>query len=330
MNPGDAGPRRLHGASRWRRPASTPHTAPSTRHGPDGVTPTLNELVSLRMLVAAAGRRRGQAGMTGPAASSLRGRGMEYAESRDYVAGDDARHIDWRVTARTGRAHTKVFQVERERTTWLLCDTAPALYVGTRVRFKSVQAARAGAVAAWAAVREGDRIAALRGTTREPPVPPGGGPRAALRVLDALTRWYAAAPADDEGFALGFDHARRLVRPGARVVALCDVRSTQAVADAAWAGLAARHEVVVVLLVDPLELEPPRATLPLRSDGVRSDIDLASPSVRARWQARFGAPVEAARVRLAARGVRVHVLSTDAPSDAWRAVLDAPRPGRVR
>ncbi len=120
---------------------------------------------------------------------------MEYAESREYVAGDDARHIDWRLTARSGRAHTKLFQAERERLTLLVADTAPALYFGTRVRFKSVQAARAGAVAAWAAVRDGDRVAALRGSRHEAPVPPAAGPRGALRVLDALVRWYAQPPA---------------------------------------------------------------------------------------------------------------------------------------
>ena len=125
--------------------------------------------------------------------SPLRGRGMEYAESREYVAGDDARHIDWRLTARTGRAHTKLFQAERERLTLIVADTAPALYFGTRVRFKSVQAARAGAVAAWAAARDGDRIAALRGSDGEAPVPPASGARGALRVLDALVRWYATA-----------------------------------------------------------------------------------------------------------------------------------------
>ena len=90
---------------------------------------------------------------------------MEYAESREYAIGDDARHIDWRLTARSGKPHTKLFQAERERLTLIVADTAPALYFGTRVRFKSVQAARAGAIAAWAAVRDGDRIAALRGST---------------------------------------------------------------------------------------------------------------------------------------------------------------------
>ncbi|MFD1299778.1 DUF58 domain-containing protein, partial [Lysobacter gummosus] len=129
----------------------------------DGVVPSLAELVALRAAVS--GRRsarHGRHGVSGQALSPLRGRGMEYAESREYSHGDDARHIDWRLTARTGRAHTKLFQAERERLTLIVADTAPSLYFGTRVRFKSVQAARAGAIAAWAAARDGDRIAAMR------------------------------------------------------------------------------------------------------------------------------------------------------------------------
>ena len=130
----------------------------------EGIVPTLAELVALRAQVQRVPQpRQGRHGVHGPAPSKLRGRGMEYAESREYTIGDDVRRMDWRLTARSGRAHTKLFQAERERLTLLVADTAPELYFGTRVRFKSVQAARAGAVAVWSALQSGDRIAALRG-----------------------------------------------------------------------------------------------------------------------------------------------------------------------
>ena len=94
----------------------------------DGIVPSLGELIGLRAL--ASGRRaarRGNHGVQGHALSNQRGRGMEYAESREYALGDDARHIDWRLTARSGRTHTKLFQAERERLTLVVADTAPAL-----------------------------------------------------------------------------------------------------------------------------------------------------------------------------------------------------------
>jgi uncharacterized protein (DUF58 family) len=293
----------------------------------DGITPTLAELMALRG--SAGGRRnarRGRHGTSGHALSPLRGRGMEYAESRDYVAGDDARHIDWRLTARTGRAHTKLFQAERERLTLIVADTAPSLYFGTRVRFKSVQAARAGAVAAWAAARDGDRIAALRGSLRDAPLTPASGARGALRVLDAMVRWYAQPPSEDTGLAVALDHAQRLLRPGSRLVLLADPRSVVALPERRWPALAQHHEVIVLLLTDPLETEPPKCVLPFSSNGHRLELDLASAAQRQRWLREFATPVEAAIAALPARGIRVQALSTDAPSESWLPLLGHARP----
>lgn len=242
---------------------------------------------------------------------------MEYAESREYVAGDDARHIDWRVTARTGRAHTKLFQAERERLSLIVADTSPALFFGTRVRYKSVQAARAGAVAAWLAQRQGDRIAALRGTASEAPIAPRSGQRGVLPVLDALARWYAQPPSGDAGLEVALDHAARLLRPGARLTVLADARSASKISATRWSGLALHHEVVVIVLVDPLELSPPARALSFDVRGERIAVDLGSPAARVRWQAEFVAPLEQLATTLRSRGVRLHRLSTDDASDAW-------------
>ena len=294
--------------------------------GSDGVTPTLAELIALRGI--AQGRRpprRGRHGISGQAASPLRGRGMEYAESRDYARGDDARHIDWKLTARSGRPHTKLFQAERERLTLVVADTAPALYFGTRVRFKSVQAARAGALATWAALRDGDRVAALRGSTEEAPVPPAAGPRGALRVLDALVRWYATRPGDDAGLHVALDHAQRLLRPGSRVLVLADAASLDDIPVQRWPALAAHNEVVVLLLEDPLEREPPHDALPFVAAGHRIELDLATQPQRRRWRQEFGGRQDAAIAALRARGVRAMALSTDAPVDGWLPMFAAAR-----
>ncbi|MDG6349461.1 DUF58 domain-containing protein [Luteimonas sp. 8-5] len=280
-----------------------------------GVVPTLEELVALR--AAAQGRRaaqRGRHGSSGQAPSPLRGRGMEYAESREYAAGDDARHIDWRLTARSGKAHTKLFQAERERLTLVVADTAATLYFGTRVRYKSVQAARVGAMAAWEAVRDGDRIAALRGSHAEAPVPPAGGARGALRVLDALVRWYAAPPPDDAGLDVALEHARRLLKPGSRLRVLADASSVATIPPQRWTALSMHNQVGLVLLSDPLERDPPRNVLPFLADGRRIELDLASAAQRQRWHQVFSGPVQAALEQLPARGVQVRVAST---GDDW-------------
>ena len=296
---------------------------PGERTPEDAVAPTLPALVALRQSVLGrAPARKGRHGVSGIALSPLRGRGMEYAESREYVAGDDARHIDWRLTARSGRLHTKLFQSERDRLTLVVADTAPALYFGTRLRFKSVQAARAGAVAVWAALRDGDRIAAMRGSLREAPIPPGGGMRAALRVLEALRRWYAAPPDDDAGLPLALEHAQRVLRPGSRLVVMAEPASVLAVAASRWAALSRHAEVIVLLVTDAFEQSPPLTRLPFVRRTERIDLDLAGKAQRARWEKDFVAPLAEAKALLETRGIRALELPADADSADW---LPAPR-----
>jgi len=304
------------------------HDAPVTSAG-EGIVPSLAELIALRGLAQARGSaRRGGLGVQGHALSNQRGRGMEYAESREYARGDDARHIDWRLTARSGRAHTKLFQAERERLTLVVADTAPAMYFGTRVRFKSVQAARAGALATWIAVRDGDRVAALRGTDTDSPVAPASGPRGALSVLDALVRWYARPAHDDTGLDAALGHARRLLRPGSRLVVLADPASISTIPAERWPALALHHEAIVLLLTDPLESAPPVARLPFASPSGRIELGLDGAATRQRWRQAFSAPVEAALESLRTRGVRAMALSAADPSDAWLPLLD--RAGKAR
>ncbi|HJL85554.1 MAG TPA: DUF58 domain-containing protein [SAR324 cluster bacterium] len=93
--------------------------------------------------------------------SSHKGRGLEYAETRTYEPGDDVRHIDWRVTARTERPHTKLFREERERPLMLLVDCSRSMYFGTRQRLKSVQAMHGAAILGWEALFQGDRVGSM-------------------------------------------------------------------------------------------------------------------------------------------------------------------------
>ena len=105
--------------------------------------------------------------------SVFRGRGMEFAESRIYQPGDDVKSIDWRVTARTGKVHSKLYQEERERPVYILLDCRSMMHFGSRVRFKSVMAAQIAAILSWVAIDGGDRIGGCvlhsHGLTNFPP-----------------------------------------------------------------------------------------------------------------------------------------------------------------
>ncbi len=294
----------------------------------DGLRPVLAELIGLRERVRGwPPPTLGLSGAAGPALSPLRGRGMEYAESRPYTAGDDARHIDWRLSARTGKPHTKLFQAERERVALIVADTAPALYFGTRVRFKSVQAARAGAIVAWAAQRRGDRVGALRGVVAQAPVAPRGGRNGVLRVLDALVRWYTQPPEQDAGLAHAIDAAARVLHTGASILVLADAHSLTTVADPALSLLARRHDLQVVLLSDPLELQPPRERLPFAVAGASApvELDLAATRTRERWRRAFPALRDGQIQRLRGMGARALAIASSDDDATLLAALTDPR-----
>ena len=139
-------------------------------------------------------------------------------------------------------------------------------------------------------------------------------------------RWYSQAPEEDAGLNVALDHAQRLLRPGSRVVLLADPRSIADIPERRWPALAQHHEVIVLLLTDPLETAPPKSAVPFSSGGHRIDVDLASPAQRQRWLREFAAPAEAAIASLPSRGVRVQALSTDEPSESWLPLLGRARP----
>jgi uncharacterized protein (DUF58 family) len=89
------------------------------------------------------------------------GRGLDFAELRIYQPGDDVRHIDWRVSARTGNTHCKVFSEEKERPVIIVIDQSQNMFFGSTVRFKSTQAANIGSILAWSSFIRGDKVGGL-------------------------------------------------------------------------------------------------------------------------------------------------------------------------
>lgn len=243
---------------------------------------------------------------------------MEYAESRPYQPGDDVRALDWRVTARSGKPHTKLFREERERPVHLCVDLRPSMAFATRGVFKSVQAARAAMLLAWKANQEGDRVGGLVFTGeahRE--LPPARGIPAVLRLAAHLVECgrlphsFAAREATPAGAVA---RLRRLVRPGSLVFTCSDFRGWRAEDLAELAALARHNEVMIVFVYDPFEASLPPLTAPVRlSDGSRErDVAFGDTSANRRYAEHH----EGRRARLAAfcreRGLTFAALATDA------------------
>ncbi|MGF1765596.1 DUF58 domain-containing protein [Aliivibrio kagoshimensis] len=99
--------------------------------------------------------------LNGQHISRSKGRGMNFSEVRQYQAGDDIRSIDWRVTARTGKTHTKLFTEEREQPVMLFIDISSSMRFGSKLLLKSVQAAHFASLISWLAVKQNDRVGAI-------------------------------------------------------------------------------------------------------------------------------------------------------------------------
>jgi len=224
------------------------------------ILPDLPELVALRG--AAQGlnlraHRPALARLQGGHRSAQRGRGLEFEEVRLYAPGDDARSIDWRVTARRGKPHTKMFREDRERPVWLLADLHPGLFFGSKRQLKSALLLRAAALLGWAASLGGDRLGAVLASGGAKPriIPPRARQAGVLPVLQALVEAQPRAPGQPDLAGLGgaLITLRRLVKPGSVVLILSDFSGLDEPAEVVLGGLAAHCDCRLLWIADPLE-----------------------------------------------------------------------------
>jgi len=241
---------------------------------------------------------------------------MEFDETRLYTPGDDARHMDWRVTARTGKAHTKLFREERERPVFLSVDARAAMFFATRGVFKYVQAARLAALTAWSAQHHGDRIGG-QVITEEGGIElkPEHGRRAVLHLLQKLVE---AEPSKLSSASLGLDQAlARLVhhaRPGSLVFVFSDFRGLGSAGEFSLIRLRQHCDVVLVFLSDPLESQLPSSGRYRFAHGERELSLDASPAATKAHADRFGLRREAiAQLARLHRMRFIPCLTTDDP-----------------
>lgn len=198
-----------------------------------------------------------RSGQSGGYLSRFKGRGMEFDESRLYQPGDDIRSIDWKVTARTGETHTKIYREERERPVFISVDYRRAMAFATRGVFKSVQAAKLAALLAWAAQQHGDRIGGQIFTDQAcQELKPQNGKHAVLRLFNALVNPYFAVNTDmtlERVLSRLVQHAR----PGSLVYIISDFRGLDARAETHLVKLSRHCEVVLIQVYDPLETHLP-------------------------------------------------------------------------
>lgn len=255
---------------------------------------------------------------TGAYVSRFRGRGMEFDESRPYQPGDDPRSIDWRVTARSTTAYTKLFREERERPVLIAVDLRSNMHFATQGCFKSVNASRAAALLSWAAHHRGDRLGGLIfGDTTHRELKPRLGRRAALRFVHELVEhadWVQrdSDARNEDALTQAMSALRRVSRPGSLVVVISDFAGFSRAAQSYLSSVARHSEVLAVFLSDPLERElPPPGRYRLVSPHDELAIDTYAAPARRDYEHAYEERLEELETFCHRYGVHLMPMSTD-------------------
>ncbi len=237
--------------------------------------------------------------------SRLRGRGMNFDQVRAYQTGDDSRSIDWRVTARTGEVHTKVFHEERERPTFIIAEQSLHLFFASTGCFKSVLAAQVASIFAWASLQHNDRVGGLvfddNSVTH---TPAHRNQHSVLHFIQALANanQRLQLPITQElsnPLLEALQQAHRLTRTGSLIILICNERHLNDESSPLLRRLATQAELILLPISDPLEHALPSigpAQFALAQSSI--SIDTHNPILRQQWQDK-GAAYQAAWQSLA-------------------------------
>ncbi|MFI3245962.1 MAG: DUF58 domain-containing protein [Ferrimonas sp.] len=242
----------------------------------DGVTLTLKELLSRsehQRLVRSHHSGRACALQAGERLSRLKGRGMEFSEVRPYQYGDDIRSIDWRVTARTGKAHTKLFQDEREQPVLLCVDMGNRLQFGSQLVLQSVQAAHLAALIGWHVSQQGDRLGGvIASEAQHRELKPKARRAGILPILETLVELQQPTLSHSQPDQTGrywhnaLERLQRLARPGSQIVIIANPLGFDEIALNQLRQLRKHAQLRLFCITDPLfnTLAQQQTTLPIQ------------------------------------------------------------------
>jgi uncharacterized protein (DUF58 family) len=280
-------------------------------------------------------RRRVDSLFAGDYLSAYKGRGIEFAEVREYQPGDDVRAIDWNVTARTGRPFIKEFVEERELTVMLALDLSASGRFGSGDRLKIDVLREITAICATVATDNNDRVGVLTFADRvERFMAPSKGPRHVSALLEAAMQAPAAGRGTD--LPLAITTLARTMRRRAVIFLISDfLAPSLAQLERPLGALGRRHDVTALRLTDPRERDLPPAGLLSVEDpesGLRLTFDAASGRLRRELRAHFDRQARQFASICSRTGVQLADLSTERPvvRDLARALRARAAPGGGR
>jgi len=218
--------------------------------------------------------------MNGRHASRLRGRGLNFEELRDYLPGDDIRSIDWKVTARTGTPHVRVYTEERDRPALIVVDQRMSMFFGSKLNMKSVTAAEAAALAAFRIIEQDDRVGGIVfGDEHIAEIRPKRTRGALNRFLTALADANNLLRADAPNVTP--ISLSRVLRAVARIaprnhliIVFSDFDEIDEDTHRLVSGIARRNDLVLGLVTDPFAEDMPEGLKLVVSDGeLQAEVD---------------------------------------------------------
>jgi uncharacterized protein (DUF58 family) len=210
-------------------------------------------------------RRKASAERSADQASRRLGRGMDFAEFRPYQSGDEVRSIDWHVTARTGETHVRLYRKETEKPVFILVDQGESMQFGTQRKFKSVLAAEWGALLAWSAFKNHDRVGGVLIGVEDPKIIlPRSGKFGVLNFLNVLIQAQTCTESHSE---VQLDLLRPLIKSSSTICLISDFEYFSIALQDQLIQLSHYNEVLLVHVSDPLEQKAPPPGQYLVTDG---------------------------------------------------------------
>ncbi len=307
----------------------------SVQSGSPGVYAELADLVRLRAHARGFSflpRQPIQSLLAGRHASRLRGRGLNFEEIRRYQVGDDIRQIDWKVTARTRKTHTRVYTEERERSTLLVVDQRLGMFFGSVRNMKSVTAAEMAALAAWRVIAQKDRVGALVFNDEHiAEIRPQRSEATVMRILHAIVEQNRALAIGDGRatkpgmFNEALRRCARLAGHDSLVCVISDGAGHDEESRHLLTRIAQHNDVLFIFVHDPLETDLPDAGPLVFGDGAQQlEVNTGDRRLRERFRDTFAETRAAGRKFLLQRETPVLSLTTAEPvSDQLRQHLGA-------
>ncbi len=256
--------------------------------------------------------------LSGRHASRLRGRGLNFEEIRRYLPGDDIRSMDWKVTARTKKPHTRVYTEERDRPVILVVDQRLSMFFGSKVAMKSVTAAETAALAAWRAMSMGDRVGALVfNDTDISEIKPHRSRKRIIHTLQAVIKYNHALKigtgikTNPEMLNQALKKVVHLAKHDYLVCIISDLNGADSETERLVSLIARHNDLIVCLMYDLLETQLPNGGTLVVSDGeLQLEIDTSKGKVQKDFADIFNVRLQKTKGWLSKRGIPILPLST--------------------